>query len=108
MAEDKSNILTLEVPAAAHTRLSRLARATGTTKQQCAQVVLLTALQGLELQECGERLAAIERSLASLKGALGRGIGAVLMNVTELPDDQIKQWVFGNMLRPTETMDDVR
>src|SRR5437016_4050670 len=76
----------------------------GRRDEKRAKIPAKDALPGRDLQEVVERLAAIDRSLTNFKGALGRGIGAILMNVTELPDDEIKQWVFGNMLRPTETM----
>ena len=51
-------------------------------------------------------LASISRKLDTTQGALGRGIGALLMRTSpKMPEAQVKKWIFDVMLKPVDETD---
>jgi len=103
--EEDNTTISFRTSPEIHGRLLEIAAASGTTKHQAAKVLLAVALGSQGHEEVMATLGTIINSLESMKGALGRGIGAVLLNVTDYSDDEIKKWVFEIMLRPTEGQD---
>lgn len=106
--ETESNSITFRLPPELHERLVVQAKHSGITKHALARTIVVRDLEFTKEAELISNLTAIEDEVNALRQALGRGVGAILQNVTELEEQAIRDWVserlLGSQQRPSDSL----
>src|SRR5438309_1619703 len=110
--ETEGNTITFRLPPETHRRLILQAEQAGISKHALARTLVIRAFDAADLTELTTMLAAVENELTVLRTALGRGVEAILQNVTDLEEDAIREWITKRILRDpageNERVDDRR
>jgi hypothetical protein len=98
--------ISFRLPQQLYARIFEYAEAAGVSKHAAAKLILIAALDGRDHSETMAALASISRKLDCTRGALGRGIGALLIRTApSIPEDKVKRWIFEVMLKQTDESD---
>ncbi len=89
-----------------HAKLRRRADALGLGVHECARVLLIQELDGVEMtdgrsvtqEESLELLRGIRDDQQQLKEGVARAIEAVLLNTTDLAESKVRRWVRDKIL----------
>jgi hypothetical protein len=107
--DDTNTTISFRLPAALHDEVIRLADASGVTKHQLARTLIVRALESADrstsdtdLSGVDDAFELIQATLVDLRVALGRGIGAILQDVSPTRDrNEIRKWVFERIITPS-------
>lgn len=113
--DDATNTtVSFRLPPSVHDELVRVAEASSTTKHQLARTLLVRALEANGKADEWVDVSAgfdqafqeLQSSIADLRLAFGRGIGAILQDVSPTRDrEEIRRWVFDRIVTPTPKPD---
>jgi len=112
MAQDATNTtVTFRLPDELHEQLLRRAEASELNKHKMARQLVIDALSEsktevepaeLDVDGVQDAFESVHDSLADLRTALGRGIGAILQDLSPTRSkEEIRKWVFERIITPS-------
>ena len=93
--KDATKPVTFRLGTHYHAKLTELGEEEGCSRGKIARQLVTAALEGGDKQEILEAVASLREDLDELRQDLGWALGTLLINVTDIDGDQIRQLLVG-------------
>jgi hypothetical protein len=96
--ENENTSITFRLPPELHEQVVQQAKLAGVSKHAFARTLVVRAMDTGEQRDMAAAIGAFEDAMNALRQAVARGVGAILQNVSDLSEQEIRDWIFNRML----------